>query len=428
MNLNYAIFRSEPIYTLQDLAQIGSHNKREKSSYNSNPDIKKELTKNNIELKPLAEKYVKGFYNITKEYRKEHEERMKTEREDRRKTFNQMVNKSKSVVVDELLFTATNEFFKDMNIREIKEWADTCMNFVYEDLGYTKDQVLHSVVHLDEKTPHIHCVVVPLVKKLDKRTNTERYTISKKQYIKDKIHLSELQDKYHERLTSKGYDLERGIKGSDRKHIKIKDYKKINRKLEQNLNTRNDKLDKVMNEFEEQMKTTKTILFDKKHIVVEKDTFDTMNKVIKESKKVMELQPKINQVFNEVDSYISSYNSLEKDNQKYQREIKALKTRNSNLIQENNKLKSYIDIILEVIKKFFRKLLQIDNEPTKEATTSEIKEYYDNNDFNSNDVYEIAKNTTKEDELFDYASVPNYLKISNKSSNNKDKKDCDISL
>ena len=28
--MNYAIFRSEPIYTLNDLAQIGSHNKREK--------------------------------------------------------------------------------------------------------------------------------------------------------------------------------------------------------------------------------------------------------------------------------------------------------------------------------------------------------------------------------------------------------------
>ena len=26
--MNYAIFRSEPIYTLNDLAQIGSHNKR----------------------------------------------------------------------------------------------------------------------------------------------------------------------------------------------------------------------------------------------------------------------------------------------------------------------------------------------------------------------------------------------------------------
>ena len=30
MNLNYAIFRSEPVYTIQDLAQIGSHNKRKR--------------------------------------------------------------------------------------------------------------------------------------------------------------------------------------------------------------------------------------------------------------------------------------------------------------------------------------------------------------------------------------------------------------
>ena len=91
--MNYAIFRSEPIYTLQDLAQIGSHNKREKKAYNSNPNIKIKLTKNNIELVPLTEKYVKGFYNLTKEYKKEHDERMKTEREDRKKTFNQMLNK-----------------------------------------------------------------------------------------------------------------------------------------------------------------------------------------------------------------------------------------------------------------------------------------------------------------------------------------------
>ena len=79
MNLNYAIFRSEPIYTINDLAQIGSHNKREKKAYQSNPDIKLELTHNNIELVPLTEKYVKGFYNLTKDYKKEHDERMKTE-------------------------------------------------------------------------------------------------------------------------------------------------------------------------------------------------------------------------------------------------------------------------------------------------------------------------------------------------------------
>ena len=238
MNLNYAIFRSEPIYTLQDLAQIGSHNKREKQAYKSNPDIKLNMSQYNVELVPLAEKYVKGFYNITKDYRKEHEERMKTEREDRKRKFNVMLDNSKNVVADELLFTATNRFFKNMSNEDLMKWANTCMEFVYEDLGYTKEQVLHATLHLDEKTPHIHCVVVPLVKKLDKRSNTERYTISKKQFIKDKIHLSQLQDKYHQRLTEKGFDLERGIKGSDNVNINIKELKKITRKLNIDLNNK----------------------------------------------------------------------------------------------------------------------------------------------------------------------------------------------
>lgn len=111
-------------------------------------------------------------------------------RDDRKKTFKQMVDDSNNVVADELLFTSDNDFFKDMNKRQIKKWADTCMEFVYEDLGYTEEQILHATLHLDEKTPHIHCVVVPLIRKYDKRTNTKKYTISKKQYIKDKVHLS----------------------------------------------------------------------------------------------------------------------------------------------------------------------------------------------------------------------------------------------
>ena len=44
--------------TVNDLAGIGSHNKREKQSYKSNPDIKKELSYNNIELVHLTEKEV----------------------------------------------------------------------------------------------------------------------------------------------------------------------------------------------------------------------------------------------------------------------------------------------------------------------------------------------------------------------------------
>lgn len=425
MNLNYAIFRSEPIYTLQDLAQVGSHNKREKKAYNSNHDIKIELSKDNIDLVPLADKYVKGFYNLTKDYKKEHDERMKNEREDRKKTFNQMLNKSKNVVADELLFTATHKFFDGMDKEDIVKWAETCMEFVYEDLGYKKEQVLHATIHLDEETPHLHCVVVPLVKKLDKRTNTERYTISKKQYIRDKIHLSELQDKYHKRLTDKGYDLERGIKNSDRKHLKTKELKKTTRYYENKVDTLNKRLDNAMSDFEDKMKTTKNLIMDKEYVKVKKDTFDSMQNVIKETKKVMKFQPKIEELFNEVDTYTKSHQTLEKENQNMQREIKALTTRNQNLTNENKHLKDYISAILKAVKHFFRELLKIGNEPTKDATTSEIMDYYDNKDFDSKDVYDISIGTTKEDELFDYAEIPNYMKSSKKLH---DKDDFEISL
>jgi len=304
--MNYGIFRIQGINTLNDLAQIGSHNKREKKAYKSNPEIKLELTKNNVELVPLKEKYVKGFKELTKEYRKQHEEKQKTERDDRKRSYTEMLNKSKSVVVDELMFTATNKFFKDMSKEHILEWANTCVDFVYNDLGYKKEQVLHATLHMDEKTPHIHCVVVPLVKKLDKRTNTERLTISKKQYIKNNLYLSELQDIYNLRLREKGYELERGIKGSSREHQNVREFKKTTRYYEGKVETINKNLDQPMTDFEEKMKTTKSTLIDKDYVKVKKDTFDSMNKVITETKKAIEFQPKINELFSEVQTFTKS--------------------------------------------------------------------------------------------------------------------------
>ena len=428
--MNYGIFRSQPIMTINDLAQIGSHNKREKKAYKSNKDIKLELTKNNIELVPLAEKYVKGFKLLVKDYEKEHNERMKNERPERKKTFNEMLNKSKSVVADELMFTATHKFFDNMSEDEIMRWADTCMDFVYNDLGYKKEQILHATVHLDEETPHIHCVVVPLVKKLDKRTNTERYTISKKQYIKDKIQLSHLQDLYHKRLTEKGYDLERGIKGSDNKHIKIKEYKQLTKKLNHELNVKNDRFDKAMNDFEEKMKTTKqTFIVDKDFVKVRKDTFESMNNVISESKKVMELQPKLQTIFNEVDSYANSYKSLEKENQKYKKEVSKLETENKELKDENRSLIYRLNELFQLLKKFLRKLLQRGNDYTKDETAEVVKDCYDNSEFDMGDVIKISKGTTKQDELFEYVEAPDYYKerVRDYDEYDYDKDDFDLS-
>ena len=425
--MNYAIFRSEPIMTTNDLAQIGSHNQREKKAYKSNPDIRIEDSYKNIQLVSLDYKYVKKFHELTKEYEKQHNEKMKTERKERQRTYTQMVNHSRNCVADELLFTASPKFFDNMSEEDIMKWANTCMEFVYNDLGYTKEQILHATIHLDEKSPHIHCVVVPLVKKLDKRTNTERWTISKKQYIRDKIHLSQLQDKYHERLVDAGFDLERGIKGSSREHLKTKELKKTTYYYENKTQIINKNLDEAINDLNEKMKTTKNTIFDKEYVKVKKETFDSMNKVIKETKKVVEFQPKIEQLFNEVNNFTKSHQSLEKENSNLKREVKSLVTRNQNLTAENNKLKNYIDVILEAIKKFFRKILQFGNDYAKNETTNEIKEYYDNKDFNMEDVVKISRGTTKEDELFDYVDAPYYLKT-NKNKNTKEKDDYEISL
>ena len=419
--MNYAIFRSEPIMTTNDLAQIGSHNQREKKAYKSNPDIKIEDSYKNIQLVPLNYKYVKKFHELTKEYEKQHNEKMKTERKERQRNYTQMVNRSRNCVADELLFTASPKFFDNMSEEDIMKWADTCMEFVYNDLGYTKEQILHATIHLDEKSPHIHCVVVPLVKKLDKRTNTERWTISKKQYIRDKIHLSQLQDKYHERLVDAGFDLERGIKGNNREHLKTKELKKTTHYYENKTQIINKNLDKAINDLNEKMKTTKNTIFDKEYVKVKKETFDSMNKVIKETKKVVEFQPKIEQLFNEVNTFTKSHQTLEKENSNLKREVKSLVTRNQNLTAENNKLKNYIDVILEAIKKFFRKILQFGNEYAKDETTIEVKNYYGNEYFDMEDVIKISRGTTKQDELFDYVNAPNYNKERVKDVSDYDK-------
>ena len=425
MNLNYAIFRSQPIMTLNDLKQIGTHNKREKQAYKSNPDIKLEMSKYNVELVPLAEKYVKGFYNITKEYQKEHLEKQKTEREDRKKKFNVMVDSSRNVVADELLFTASNKFFDNMSNKELMRWADACMEFVYEDLGYTKEQILHSTLHVDEKTPHIHCVVIPLVKKYDNRTKTERYTISKKQYIKDKNHLSQLQDKYHQRLTEKGFDLERGIKGSDNENINIKELKKITKKLNLDLNNKTQKLDESVNDLKEKIKSNKNVLFDKEYVKIKKDTFESINKVIDNATNVMNLQPKLEKVYKEVDSYTRSYQSIKRENNLYKNEIENLEIKNYELNEKNNELNVLLKDVLMTIKRFFRKLLQLGSEMIKNITTSEIKQYYDENYFDKKDVINISVGTSEETELFDYVDYKRYYGISkyNELEDDYDNKD-----
>lgn len=58
----------------------------------------------------------------------------------------------------------------------------------------------------------------------------------------------------------------------------------------------------------------------------------------------------------------------------------------------------------------------------KKATTNEIKEYYDNNDFDKDDIYDIAIDTTKENELFEYVDIDNFYTKENSFSDLERKK------
>ena len=326
---------------------------------------------------------------------------METTRLSRKKTFRQALDDSKSVVADEMLFTSDSNFFKDMSNEEIIRWANCCMDFVYNDLGYTKEQVLHSILHLDEKTPHIHCVVVPLIRKFDKRTNQERYCISKKQYIKNKVHLSELQDKYYQRLIDNNFNLQRGIKGSDREHLTVKEFKKVCNNLDKKLEQENKELLDSYEIIKNKIKNAKLTIIGNQ-VKIDKETYDSINSFMNIANKVIKETPKNKVVYNELKKYISSYQTLKRENQNIIYEINLLKSKNAKLYKEHNRLLIIIDDLLCTLKVVFKRILNLGTEQDKKEVVTKLKNYYDNKLYKNKDLYDISKYTTKEKEIKNY--------------------------
>ena len=53
---------------------------------------------------------------------------------------------------------------------------------------------------------------------------------------------------------------------------------------------------------------------------------------------------------------------------------------------------------------------------TKDIVTDKVKDIYDENLFNNKDVYKTSVGTERQDELFEYANVPSYMKQPIKSN------------
>lgn len=227
--MSYSVFRIQGIKTTGDLVGISKHNKDRVS--HTNQDIDTSRSKDNIILIE-CNNYNSKFNDIVAPMKQEHTERMKTMRADRIKTFNQHINSSKNDVAFEMVFTSDNEFFDGLNRNDIKKWAEKSLDFVTKDLGIERRNILHAIVHMDEKTPHLHVVAVPLVKTYNKKQNKDVWSISRRQYINGKSQLSKAQDIYNQRMNESGYELDRGEKGSSKEHKTKAQY--IDRLLSEN--------------------------------------------------------------------------------------------------------------------------------------------------------------------------------------------------
>ena len=71
-------------------------------------------------------------------------------------------------------------------------------------------------------------------------------------------------------------------------------------------------------------------------------------------------------------------------------------------------IKDTLDVLIIFIKEFFRTLLEIGSSIIQDKTADAVKEVYDQEIFTKHDVFDVAKDTVKERELFKYVEIPYY--------------------
>lgn len=94
---------------------------------------------------------------------------------------------------------------------QLQEWIQDNLEFVQERFG--KDNIMRFTVHMDEKTPHIHCVFTPISP--DGRLHYKSFIASKKD-------LRAVQDTYASRMEKFG--LKRGLKQSRVHHTTTREF------------------------------------------------------------------------------------------------------------------------------------------------------------------------------------------------------------
>ena len=191
-------------YKGPEISNIEAHNERTKEEYASNPDIDKSRSHLNFHLLEPERKY-----------RAEAERQIKDAG---------CRTRSDSVRLVEALVTATPDFFKGKKKAEIKAYFQEALDFIREHQD--PKTIISAVVHMDEKTPHMHLSFVPL---------TEDGRLCAKEIVGNKKKLTQWQDRFWEHMVKKYPDLERGESASEtgRDHIPPRVFKEMTRLTKQ---------------------------------------------------------------------------------------------------------------------------------------------------------------------------------------------------
>ena len=206
--MSFAIIRNTK-YKRENLKGIYRHNERRNKNY-SNDNIDKEKTYLNYSLKSPKYRYDKEFDMMKEKYNLKGQ------------------IKTVSNIACEYIITSDKQFFEEIGEEETKRYFETAYQFVAEYKNLGEQYIMSAKVHMDEETPHMHLIFLPVVHTQDKKgNNIDKLACS--EFWKEKNSYRRLQDAFYQYMSSHNFELERGIPKEEtgRVHIDIKEYKEL---------------------------------------------------------------------------------------------------------------------------------------------------------------------------------------------------------
>ena len=206
--MSYAIIRNEKLTRVQAMGAY-KHNER-KTKNHSNKNIDSSKTELNYYLKKNELSYIKEFDKIKEKYDLKGQIR------------------SNSNIMCEMVFTSDQKFFDKIGYEESKRYFEESYKFICEYKNLGEQNIISAVVHMDEDTPHMHLLFIPVVHTIDKQGN-KIDKVCCRDFWRGKNSYRDLQNAYFKHISEKGFKLERGelVEETNREHFSIQEYKQI---------------------------------------------------------------------------------------------------------------------------------------------------------------------------------------------------------